>query len=145
MLALPSSPTHIEGWRTCNQPLHVELSGIAGWLLFDVVWVGRRASTPCPGHSSLETMTEPDYDNDLVFRSGGKEYARIDGNGEWKPQTPAVKFEISAKDNDEDVTELVKHVAEKVEGVNITTKEGGSIKMTGDAMIQMSDGAIKIG
>jgi len=40
-------------------------------------------------------MTEPDYDNDLVFRSGGKEYARIDGNGEWKPQAPAVKLEIT--------------------------------------------------
>ena len=90
-------------------------------------------------------MTEPDYDNDLVFRSGGKEYARIDGNGEWKPQTPATKLEISAKDNDEDVTELVKHVAELVEGVTITTEEGGSIKMTGDAVIQMFDGAIKIG
>ena len=90
-------------------------------------------------------MTEPDYDNDLVFRSGGKEYARVDGNGEWKPQAPATKLEISAKDNDEDVTELVKHVAELVEGVTITTKEGGSIKMTGDAVIQMSDGAIKIG
>jgi len=46
---------------------------------------------------------------------------------------------------DEDVTELVKHAAELVEGVTITTKEGGSIKMTGDAVIQMSDGAIKIG
>jgi len=90
-------------------------------------------------------MTQQDYDNDLVFRSGGKEYARVDGNGEWKPRTPATKLEIRAQDNDEDVTELVKHVAELVEGVTITTKEGGSIKMTGDAVIQMSDGAIKIG
>jgi hypothetical protein len=54
-------------------------------------------------------------------------------------------YEISAQDNDEDVTELVKHVADQVEGVQITTKEGGSIKITGDATIQMSDGAIKIG
>jgi len=54
-------------------------------------------------------------------------------------------YEISAEDNNEDVTELVKHVAELVEGVTITTKEGGSIKMTGDAVIQMSDGEIKIG
>ena len=54
-------------------------------------------------------------------------------------------YEISAQDNDEDVTELVKHVADKVEGVTVTTKEGGSIKITGDATIQMSDGAIKIG
>ncbi len=54
-------------------------------------------------------------------------------------------YEISAQDNDEDVTELVKHVAEKVEGVTVETKEGGSIKITGDATIQMPDGAIKIG
>jgi len=54
-------------------------------------------------------------------------------------------YEISAQDNNEDVTELVKHVAKKVEGVTVETKEGGSIKMTGDAKIQMSDGAIKIG
>ena len=40
-------------------------------------------------------MTQPDYDNDLVFRSGGEEYARIDGSGEWKPQTPTVKLEIT--------------------------------------------------
>jgi hypothetical protein len=51
-------------------------------------------------------MTQQDYDNDLVFRSGGEEYARIDGNGEWKTRTPATKLEIRAKDNDEDVTEL---------------------------------------
>jgi hypothetical protein len=90
-------------------------------------------------------MTQPDYDNDLVFCSGGKEYARINGNGEWKPRTPATKLEIRAQDNNEDVTELVKHAAELVEGISITTKEGGSIKMTGDAKIQMSDGTIKIG
>jgi len=52
---------------------------------------------------------------------------------------------ISAEDNNEDVTELVKHVAEKVEGVTVETKEGGSIKMTGDAKIQMTGGAIKFG
>jgi len=54
-------------------------------------------------------------------------------------------YEISAQDNNEDVTELVKHVAEKVEGVTVETEEGGSIKISGNAKIQMSDGAIKIG
>jgi hypothetical protein len=54
-------------------------------------------------------------------------------------------IEISAQDNDEDVTELVKHVAEQVEGVTVETKEGGSIKMSGNAKIQMSGGAIKFG
>jgi hypothetical protein len=54
-------------------------------------------------------------------------------------------YEISAEDNNEDVTELVKHVAEKVEGVTVETKEAGSIKISGNAKIQMSDGAIKIG
>ena len=53
---------------------------------------------------------------------------------------------ISAEDNNEDVTELVKHVAEKVDGITVETKEGGSIKMTGNAQITMSaDGGIKIG
>ena len=46
-------------------------------------------------------------------------------------------YEISAADNDEDVTELVKHVAEKVDGVTIKMKEGGSIRMTGDASIKI--------
>jgi imidazole glycerol phosphate synthase subunit HisF len=54
-------------------------------------------------------------------------------------------YEISAQDNNEDVTELVKHVAEQVEGVTVETKEGGSIRMTGDVKIQMTGGAIKIG
>ena len=52
---------------------------------------------------------------------------------------------ISAEDNNEDVTELVKHVADQVEGVTVETKEGGSIKMTGDAKITMTGGAFKIG
>jgi hypothetical protein len=43
------------------------------------------------------------------------------------------------------VTELVKHVAEQVEGVTIAIKKGGSIKMTGDAKIQMSDSVVNIG
>jgi hypothetical protein len=90
-------------------------------------------------------MTQQDYDNDLVLCSGGEEYARVDGNKEWKTRTPATKLEIRAQDNAEDVTELVKRAAELVEGVTITTKEGGSIKMTGDAVIQMSDGEVKIG
>lgn len=59
--------------------------------------------------------------------------------------TTMTTYEINAQDNNEDVTGLVKHVAEKVDGVKVTTKEGGSIKMTGDVKIQMSDGAIKIG
>jgi hypothetical protein len=59
--------------------------------------------------------------------------------------TTMTHYEISAQDNNEDVTELVKHVAEKVEGVTVETKEGGSIKMTGDAKIQMTVGAIKFG
>jgi imidazole glycerol phosphate synthase subunit HisF len=54
-------------------------------------------------------------------------------------------YEISAQENNEDVTELVKHVAEQVESVTVETKEGGSIKMTGDAKIQMTGGAIKFG
>jgi len=54
-------------------------------------------------------------------------------------------YEISAEDNKEDVAGLVKHVAEKVEGVTVETKEGGSIKMSGNVKIQMSDGAIKFG
>jgi len=90
-------------------------------------------------------MTQQDYDNDLVFRSGGKKYARVDGNKEWKTRTPTTKLEIRAQDNDEDVTELVKHVAEQVEGVTIAIKKGGSIKMTGDAKIQMSDSVVNIG
>jgi len=36
-------------------------------------------------------------------------------------------------------------LAEKVEGVTVETKEGGSIKMSGNVKIQMSDGAIKFG
>ena len=53
-------------------------------------------------------------------------------------------YEISAEDNSEEVTELVSHVADQVEGVSVTFKEGGSIKMTGNAKIQMFDGEIKI-
>jgi hypothetical protein len=54
-------------------------------------------------------------------------------------------IEISTEDNKSDVTRLVKHVAEKVEGVTVETKEGGSIKMSGNVKIQMSDGGIKFG
>jgi hypothetical protein len=88
--------------------------------------VEQRVQPPAPGHSSLETMTQQDYSNDLVFRSSGEEYARIDGSKEWKTQTPATKLEISA---------TVEHVADMVDGVNVTVKPGGSIKMTGDAKI----------
>lgn len=51
---------------------------------------------------------------------------------------------ISAQDNNGDVTELVKHVAEKVDGVKVETKPSGSIKMTGDAKIVISDGGISL-
>lgn len=102
-------------------------------------------SPPAPGHNPLEIMTEQDYSKDLVFHSGGNEYARFDGNKEWKSQTPATKLEINAKDNDEDVTKIVEHVAEMVDGVSVTVKPGGSIKMTGDAKITMTGGTIKIG
>ena len=51
---------------------------------------------------------------------------------------------ISAEDNNGDVTELVKHVADKVDGVTVETKPGGSIKMTGDAKIVISDGGISL-
>jgi hypothetical protein len=54
-------------------------------------------------------------------------------------------IEISAEDNDEDVTELVKLVADQTPGVTVNTKEGSSIKMTGDAKIQFSGSAINIG
>ena len=55
-------------------------------------------------------------------------------------------YEINAADNDEDVTKLVEHVAEKVDGITVKVKEGGSIKMTGNASITMTaDGGIKIG
>lgn len=103
-------------------------------------------SPPAPGHNPLEIMTQQDYDNDLVFCSNGEEYARIDGNKPWKQDPPAFALEINAADNDEDVTQLVEHVAEKVDGVTVKMKPGGSIKMTGGALITMSaDGGIKIG
>ena len=106
----------------------------------------QRVQPPALGHSFLETMTQQDYSNDLVFRSSGEEYARVGGSKEWKTQTPATKLEISATDNDEDVTKLVEHVADMVDGVSVTVKPGGSIKMTGDAKITMSaNGGIKIG
>ena len=55
-------------------------------------------------------------------------------------------YEINAADNDEDVTQLVEHVAEKVDGVTIKMKEGGSIKMTGGGSIKMTgDFIIRIG
>jgi hypothetical protein len=71
-------------------------------------------------------MTQQDYDNDLVFRSDGKEYARIDGNGEWKPRTPATKLEIRAKPevwaavekfgrNDMDVSNCILELRSRVE------------------------------
>jgi hypothetical protein len=48
------------------------------------MWWEQRVQPPAPGHSSLETMTQQNYSNDLVFRSSGEEYACIDGSGQWK-------------------------------------------------------------
>ena len=80
------------------------------------MWWEQRVQPPAPGHDSLETMTNQEY------------------------------YEINAADNDEDVTQLVEHVAEKVDGVTIKMKEGGSIKMTGGGSIKMTGNAsIKIG
>ena len=60
--------------------------------------VEQRVSPPAPGHSSLETMTQQDYSNDLVFRSGGEEYARIYGNGPWKSVAPSTELEVVSND-----------------------------------------------
>ena len=57
--------------------------------------VEQRVQPPAPGHSSLETMTQQDYSNDLVFRSNGEEYARIDGNGPWKSATPSNQLVVA--------------------------------------------------
>jgi hypothetical protein len=57
--------------------------------------VEQRVQPPAPGHSSLETMTQQDYSNDLVFRSSGEEYACLDGSGQWKPVTPSTELEIA--------------------------------------------------
>jgi len=51
-------------------------------------------------------------------------------------------YTISAEDND--VTELVKDVADKVDGVTVKFKEGGYIRMTGDAKIVISEGRISL-
>jgi translation elongation factor P/translation initiation factor 5A len=54
-------------------------------------------------------------------------------------------YTISAKDSDNgDATELVKHVADKVDGVTVKFKEGGHIRLTGDAKIVISDGEISL-
>jgi hypothetical protein len=60
--------------------------------------VEQRVQPPAPGHSSLETMTQQDYSNDLVFRSGGEEYARIYGNGPWKSVAPSTELEVASND-----------------------------------------------
>lgn len=41
-------------------------------------------------------MTQQDYDNDLVFRTNGEEYARIDGSKAWKQDPPTFALEINA-------------------------------------------------
>ena len=60
--------------------------------------VEQRVQPPAPGHSSMETMTQQDYSNDLVFRSGGEEYARIYGNGPWKSVAPSTELEVASND-----------------------------------------------
>jgi hypothetical protein len=60
--------------------------------------VEQRVQPPAPGHSSLETMTQQDYSNDLVFRSGGEEYARIYGNGPWKSVASSTELEVASND-----------------------------------------------
>ena len=51
-------------------------------------------------------------------------------------------YTISAEDND--VTELVKDVADKVDGVTVKFKEGGHIRITGGAKIVISEGRISL-
>jgi hypothetical protein len=60
--------------------------------------VEQRVQPPALGHSSIETMTQQDYSNDLVFRSGGEEYARIYGNGPWKSVAPSTELEVASND-----------------------------------------------
>ena len=43
-------------------------------------------------------MTQQDYSNDLVFRSGGEEYARIYGNGPSKSVAPSTELEVASND-----------------------------------------------
>ena len=43
-------------------------------------------------------MTQQDYDNDLVFRTNGEEYARLDGNGPWKSETPLTELAVASND-----------------------------------------------
>lgn len=65
-------------------------------------------------------MTEQDYSNDLVFRSNGEEYARIDGNKAWKPLAPTGnllvgKFDVpppSISFNTRDAGEIAKFTEE---------------------------------
>ena len=67
---------------------------VAAW--FNVV--EQRVQPPAPGHNSLETMTQQDYSNDLVFRSSGEEYACLDGSGQWKPVTPSTELAVASND-----------------------------------------------
>ena len=40
-------------------------------------------------------MTQQDYDNDLVFRTNGEEYARIDGTGPWESEAPSSQLVVA--------------------------------------------------
>ena len=62
------------------------------------MWWSGEFAPPTPSHSSLETMTQQDYDNDLVFRTNGEEYARVDGNGPWKTVAPPTEFAVAPDD-----------------------------------------------
>jgi hypothetical protein len=83
------------------------------------MWWSGEFSSPAPDHSFTETMTQQDYDNDLVFRTNGEERFRFDGNGPWKSATPSQKLEIKNKwepnsiiFNTKDVNEIAKFTNE---------------------------------
>jgi hypothetical protein len=86
--------------------------------------VEQRVQPPAPGHSFLETMTQQDYSNDLVFRSSGEEYARVDGNGPWKPVTPSSKLEIAQRGRKYHAFPSFSALAELLKEIARFTKEG---------------------
>ena len=82
-------------------------------------------SPPAHGHDSLETMTQQDYSNDLVFRSNGEEYARIDGNGPWKQDPPAFALEVESTEIPCESTDL--GVETPPASISFNTKDAGEI------------------
>ena len=74
-------------------------------------------------------MTQQDYDNDLVFRSNGEEYARIDGNGPWKSVTPSNKLVVAPNKGLEvgesmDPSTIAFSIGEPLKEIARFTKEG---------------------